>query len=43
MSSTSAWLVGPSVREVAVEEPVVLKVEYARRQYYVEIEGVNRW
>jgi hypothetical protein len=36
-------LVGPSVREVAVEGPVVLKVEYAKRQHYVKIEGVNRW
>jgi hypothetical protein len=36
-------LVGPSVREVAVKGPVVLKVEYAKRQHYVKIEGVNRW
>jgi hypothetical protein len=36
-------LVGPSVREAVVEGPVVLKVEYAKRQYYVKIEGVNRW
>ena len=36
-------LIKPSVREVVVEGPVVLKVEYARRQYYVKIEGVNRW
>jgi hypothetical protein len=36
-------LIKPSVREVAVERPAVLKVEYARRQYYVKIEGVNRW
>jgi len=36
-------LVGPSVGEVAVEGPVLLKVEYARKQYYVKIEGVNRW
>jgi hypothetical protein len=33
----------PSVREVAVDRPVVLKVEYARRQHYVKIEGINRW
>jgi hypothetical protein len=36
-------LIKPSVREVVVEGPVVLKVEYAKRQYYVKIEGVNRW
>jgi len=36
-------LIKPSVREVVVEGPVVLKVEYARRQHYVKIEGVNRW
>jgi hypothetical protein len=36
-------LVGPSVRETVVEGPVALKVEYARRQHYVKIEGVNRW
>jgi len=36
-------LVQPSVREVAVDGPVVLKVEYAKRQHYVKIEGVNRW
>jgi hypothetical protein len=36
-------LVGPSVREVVVEGPVVLKVEYAKRQYYVKIEGVEEW
>ncbi len=36
-------LIKPSVREVAVDKPVVLKVEYAKRQYYVKIEGVNRW
>jgi hypothetical protein len=36
-------LVGASVKEVAVEGPVVLKVEYAKRQHYVKIEGVNRW
>ncbi len=36
-------LVGPSIGEVVVEGPVLLKVEYAKRQYYVKIEGVNRW
>jgi hypothetical protein len=36
-------LIKPSVREAAVEGPVALKVEYARRQHYVKIEGVNRW
>jgi len=36
-------LVGPSVGEAVVEGPVVLKVEYAKRQHYVKIEGVNRW
>jgi hypothetical protein len=36
-------LIKPSVGEVAVEGPVVLKVEYAKRQHYVKIEGVNRW
>ena len=36
-------LVGPSVREVVVEGPVALKVEYAKRQHYVKIEGINRW
>jgi hypothetical protein len=36
-------LVGPSVGEAVVDRPVALKVEYAKRQYYVKIEGVNRW
>ena len=36
-------LVGPSVGEVAVEGPVVLRVEYAKRQHYVKIEGVEKW
>jgi len=36
-------LVKPSVREVAVDKPIALKVEYAKRQHYVKIEGVNRW
>jgi hypothetical protein len=39
----STRLAGPSVREVVVDKPVVLKVEYAKRQHYVKIEGVNRW
>ena len=29
--------------EGGAEGPVALKVEYAKRQYYVKIEGVNRW
>ena len=36
-------LVGPSVREVVVDSPVRVVVTYAKRQYYVKIEGVNRW
>ncbi len=36
-------LVESSVIEVVVEGPVLLKVEYAKKQYYVKIEGVNRW
>jgi len=36
-------LIKPSVREVVVDKPIALKVEYAKRQYYVKIEGVNRW
>jgi hypothetical protein len=28
---------------VVVDRPVVLKVEYAKRQHYVKIEGVNKW
>jgi hypothetical protein len=36
-------LIKPSVREAAVEGPVALKVEYARRQHYVKIEGVAQW
>jgi hypothetical protein len=36
-------LIKPSVREAVVEGPVALKVEYAKRQHYVKIEGVNRW
>jgi hypothetical protein len=36
-------LVQPSVREAAVDRPVVVRVQYAKRQHYVKIEGVNRW
>jgi hypothetical protein len=36
-------LVEPSPEEVAVDRPVVLRVQYAKRQHYVKIEGVNRW
>jgi hypothetical protein len=36
-------LVGPSVREAVVDRPVSLKVEYAKRQHYVKIEGVAQW
>jgi hypothetical protein len=36
-------LIKPSVREVVVEGPVALKVEYAKRQHYVKVDGVNRW
>jgi hypothetical protein len=36
-------LIKPSVREAAVEGPVALKVEYAKRQHYVKIEGVVQW
>jgi hypothetical protein len=36
-------LIKPSVREAVVDKPITLKVEYAKRQYYVKIEGVNRW
>jgi hypothetical protein len=36
-------LIKPSVGEVVVDKPITLKVEYAKRQYYVKIEGVNRW
>jgi hypothetical protein len=36
-------LVGPSVGEVVVDKPITLKVEYAKRQHYVKIEGINRW
>jgi hypothetical protein len=36
-------LIKPSVGEVVVVKPITLKVEYAKRQHYVRIEGVNRW
>jgi len=36
-------LIKPSVREVVVDKPVVLKVDYAKKQYYVKIEGVAQW
>ena len=36
-------LVGPSVEEVVVDKPVAVRVEYAKRQYHVRIEGVARW
>ena len=26
-----------------MDKPITLKVEYAKKQYYVKIEGVNRW
>ena len=41
--SNGTRLVGPSVGEVVVERPVALKVEYAKRQHYVKIEGVEEW
>ena len=36
-------LVGPSVREVVVDKPITLKVEYAKRQHFVKIVGVAQW
>jgi len=36
-------LVGPSVREVAVDRPVKVVVTYAKRQYIVAIVGVEEW
>jgi hypothetical protein len=36
-------LVGPSVREVAVDSPVKVVVTYAKRQHYIKIEGVEEW
>jgi hypothetical protein len=36
-------LVGPSVREVAVDSPVKVLVTYAKRQHYIKIEGVEEW
>jgi len=41
--SNDTRLVGPSVGEVAVDRPVALKVEYAKRQHYVKIVGVEEW
>jgi hypothetical protein len=41
--SNGTRLIKPSVREVAVEGPVALKVEYAKRQHYVKIVGVEEW
>jgi len=35
-------LVGPSVEEVVVDKPAAVRVEYAKRQYHVRIEGVVR-
>jgi hypothetical protein len=36
-------LVGPKASEVEVDKPVKVVVAYSRRQYYVKIEGVERW
>ncbi|MFZ8808784.1 MAG: thermopsin-like protease [Pyrobaculum sp.] len=36
-------LVGPNVSAVKVERPVKTKIFYSKRQYYVKIEGVERW
>jgi hypothetical protein len=36
-------LIKPSVREVVIDRPVALKVEYAKRQHYVKIVGVEEW
>jgi hypothetical protein len=36
-------LIKPSIREVVVDRPIALKVEYAKRQYYVAIAGVEEW
>jgi hypothetical protein len=36
-------LIKPSVREAVVDRPVLLKVEYAKRQHYIKIEGVAQW
>jgi hypothetical protein len=42
-SGNGTRLIKPSVREVVVDKPVVLKVEYAKRQHYVKIVGVAQW
>lgn len=36
-------LVNPTVREVVVNKPLKLEVNYAKKQYYIKIEGVIRW
>jgi hypothetical protein len=36
-------LVGPKVSAVEVDKPVKVVVAYSRGQYYVKIEGVERW
>ncbi len=36
-------LVGPKASTVEVDKPVKVVVAYSRRQYYVKIEGVERW
>jgi hypothetical protein len=36
-------LAEPSVREVVVDKPVKVVVTYAKRQYYMKIEGVVEW
>jgi len=36
-------LLQPGVRELRVEGPAELRVQYARRQYYVRVRGVIEW
>jgi len=36
-------LASGGIKEVTVERSVALKVEYAKRQHYVNIEGVEEW
>jgi hypothetical protein len=36
-------LVGPNPSAVKVDKPVKVVVAYSKRQYYVKIEGVERW
>ncbi|PLC63987.1 hypothetical protein B7L68_05875 [Thermoproteus sp. CP80] len=36
-------LVGPNASAVEVEGPMRVEVSYSKRQYYVEVEGVERW